>query len=71
MSGHPILVQAGKVHGSRWHQLNSFQVGSRERMGASVLSILFFRKPVTGCISGRQCNLFCQMEATMIHVLGL
>lgn len=71
MSGHSILVQAGKVHGTRWHQLNLSQVGSRKRMGASVVSILFFRKPVTDYISGRQCNLFCQMEATMIHVLGL
>ena len=54
MSGHPVLLQAEKVHRTRWHQLNLSQVGSRKRMGASAVSILFFRKPVTDYISGRQ-----------------
>lgn len=66
-----LLIQAGKVHGTRWHQLNLSQVGSRKRMRASVVSILFSRKPVTDYISGRQSNLLCQMEATMIHILRI
>lgn len=71
MCGHPVLVQVGEVHRTRWHQLNLSQVGSRKKMGASVVSILSFEKPVTCFISGRQCNLLCQMEVTMIHVLRL
>lgn len=69
LSEHPVLVQAGKVHGEKMAPIELILSGKQEEIEAPMVSILFSRKPYR-LYFWKTVQSALSMEATMTHALG-